>query len=50
MYAKGSVMELDSNSVFIEKTDENEQLVNTYNSCISECERPMRDLRFETEF
>ena len=50
MYEKGNVMELEADKVFIEKNKENLNLVSSYNNCITECEKPIRDLRWETEF
>ena len=50
MYEKGTVMELGNDEVFIEKTEENRLLVDTYNNCVTACEKPIRDLRFTTEF
>ena len=50
MYEKGNVMELEEGKIFIDKSDENKQLVNDYNNCVTECEKPLRDLRFKTEF
>ena len=43
-------MELDENKVFIENTADNKQLVESYNNCVTGCEKPIRDARWETEW
>ena len=49
MTESGSLFHIDKNKAFIVDNEENKTVLEDYNKCLTKCEKPANDLRFETE-
>ena len=49
MFDKGNMLELEDQKVLVIDNEENKTMLNVYNNCVTECEKPSKDLRLETE-
>ena len=49
MFDKGTMLELEDQKVLVIDNEENKTMLNVYNNCVTQCEKPSKDLRLETE-